>query len=98
MRDALRLEKSRPCSWPEAAVARTQFHLSQILAEQGEEHKTEAQQLASEARKVLQKLMPLDPLIGVDAKDELALYDYIQPIFDGRFTGRTLLRYVATKG
>lgn len=97
MRDALSLEKSRPCSWPEEAVARTQFHLSQILTERGKEYEAEAQQLASQARKILERPIPLDPLTGVDAKDELALFDYIQPVFDGRFTGRSLLPYVAAK-
>lgn len=97
MRTALNLERSRSCSWPEAAVARTQFHLSQILTEQGKGNDAEAQQLAITARKVLEGSMPLEPLIGVDAKDELALFDYIQPIFDGRFTGRALLRYVGAK-
>lgn len=97
MREALKLEYSRPGSFPEAAFARTQFHLSQVLTEKGAEHQVEAQQLATEARKVLQKTTPLEPLHIIDVKDELALFDYLQPIFDGRFTGRSLLRYVSAK-
>lgn len=94
MTKALSLERLRKGSWPEAAVARTEFHLSQILMQQGKDL-DEAQQLASQARTVLAKLLPLHPLDGVEAGDELALFDHLQPVFDGRFTGRTLLKYVS---
>ena len=30
--------------------------------------------------------------------DELALFDHLQPVFDGRFTGRRLLGYIAESG
>ena len=96
MRKALSLERSRKGSWPEAAAARTEFHLSQILTEQGKDL-DEAQQLTSQARSVLAKVLPLDPLDGVEAGDELALFDHLQPVFDGRFTGRTILRYVSRR-
>lgn len=39
--------------------------------------------------------MPLEALGEVREGDELARFDYVQPIFDGRFTGRGLLGYVA---
>ena len=97
MRKALALEQSRPGLWPEAAVARTEFHLSQILIEQGEDLR-EAEVLASHARDVLARLLPLvEPLGEVDVEDELALFDHLQPVFDGRFTGRSLLKFVAKK-
>ncbi|KAL8834257.1 MAG: hypothetical protein Q9170_003844 [Blastenia crenularia] len=96
MRKALTLEESRKGSWPEAANARAQFHLSQILKEQGKEA-DEAQQLATQAESVLGRLLPSSPLEGVVPGDELALFDHLQPVFDGRFAGRTLLKYVSRK-
>ena len=97
MRKALILEKSRRGSWPEAAAARTEFHLSQILVEQGKDLE-EAKLLASRAKAVLVRLLPsVDPLVGVKTEDELALFDHLQPVFDGRFTGRALLKYVSGK-
>ncbi|MCJ1405770.1 hypothetical protein MMC11_009000, partial [Xylographa trunciseda] len=91
MRKALTLSQSRPGSWPEAAVARTEFHLSQVLHEQGKDLE-EAEALDTRAKATLARLLPLvDPLGEVDAGDELALFDHLQPVFDGRFTGRALL-------
>ncbi len=97
MTQALSHEKLRPGSWPEAAVARTQFHLSQILTQQSKDP-DEAHQLAVQAREVMNKLLPLHPLDGaMETKEgegmELALFDHLQPVYDGRFTGRDLLRY-----
>ncbi|MCJ1381135.1 hypothetical protein MMC17_004244 [Xylographa soralifera] len=95
MRKALTLSQSRPMSWSEAAVARTEFHLSQVLHEQGKDL-GEAEALASRAKVALTRLLPLaDPLGDVDVGDELALFDHLQPVFDGRFTGRALLKYVS---
>jgi hypothetical protein len=80
--------------WPEAAVARTQFHLYQILTERGQSGE-EATWLATEARAVLSRLLPFDPLNGVEDEDEGALFDHLQPVFGGRFTGLTLIKYVS---
>lgn len=80
--------------WPEAAVARTQFHLHQILEEKGQPS-AETEHLAKEARTVLSRLLPFDPLHGVKEEDEGALFDHLQPVFGGRFTGLTLIKYVS---
>jgi hypothetical protein len=80
--------------WPEAAVARTQFHLHQILIEKGKPT-AETGHLATEARAVLSRLLPYDPLNGVTEEDEGALFDHLQPVFGGRFTGLTLIKYVS---
>lgn len=80
--------------WPEAAVARTEFHLSHILAEKGEQT-SEAVTLKAKARSVLSRLLPFDPLDGVPEEDEGALFDHLQPVFGGRFTGNSLLKYVS---
>ncbi|KAL9598499.1 MAG: hypothetical protein Q9219_004472 [cf. Caloplaca sp. 3 TL-2023] len=96
MRKALALEGTRKGTWPEAANARAEYHLSQILKEQGKEQ-NEAQQLESKARVILDRLLPSHPLNGVESGDELALFDHLQPVFDGRFAGRTLLKYVSAK-
>ena len=96
MRKSLSLEHSRKGSWSEAANGRTQFHLSQILQQQDKDP-DESQELASQARAILAKLLPLNPLDGVDPSDEIALFDHLQPVFDGRFVGRSLLKYVSEK-
>jgi len=80
--------------WPEAAVARARFHLHQILTERGNTG-AEATRLATEARAVLSRLLPFDPLDGVMEEDEGALFDHLQPVFGGRFTGLTLIKYVS---
>jgi hypothetical protein len=80
--------------WPEAAVARTQFHLHQILKEKGKPT-AETEYFAKEARAVLSLLLPFDPLAGVKEEDEAALFDHLQPVFGGRFTGRSLFKYVS---
>lgn len=94
MREALGLENSRRDLYPEAAIARTEFHLSQIL-KQKRKNPDWAEKLLANARSTLAKLLPLNPLEGVPEEHELALFDHIQPIFDGRFTGTLLLQYVA---
>ncbi len=53
-----------------------------------------ADTLLKSARTVLEKLLPLDPLEGVSEDHEIALFDHLQPVFDGRFAGRELLQYV----
>ena len=79
--------------WPEAAVARARFHLYQILTERGTPT-AEAESLLAKARAVLSRLLPFDPLHGVKEEDEGALFDHLQPVFGGRFTGLTLIKYV----
>lgn len=55
----------------------------------------EAEELEASARAVLMRLLPLSPLEVVPAEHELALFDHLQPVFDGRFTGQLLLQYVS---
>jgi hypothetical protein len=40
------------------------------------------------------EFLPFDPLNGVAEEDEIALFDHLQPVFGGRFTGTSLLKYV----
>ena len=44
---------------------------------------------------MLSRLLPFDPLNGVKEEDEGALFDHLQPVFGGRFTGLTLIKYVS---
>jgi len=83
--------------WPDAAVARTKYHLSQVLTEKEGKLTNEAEQLATEAKDVLSKLLPYDPdsIIGVKEEDTGALFDHLQPVFGGRFTGLRLLDYAS---
>lgn len=86
-------ERAEKGFWPDAAVARAEFHLSQVLRAQGKDD-AKAEGLAAKGRSVLSRLLPFDPLDGVAGEDELALFDHLQPVFGGRFTGITLLKYV----
>lgn len=86
-------ERANKGFWPDAAVARTEFHLSQILTKNGKDS-IEVDTLASKARSVLSRLLPYDPLDGVAEDDQIALFDHLQPVFGGRFTGTSLLKYV----
>ena len=56
-----------------------------------------ARELESRARLVLKELLPKNPLEGVEEVEEIALFDHLQPVFDGRFAGRKLLKYVSRK-
>jgi hypothetical protein len=83
--------------WPEAAIARTKYQLSQVLkAKNGGEMTAEAENLAVEAKDVLSRMLPYDPepIVGVREEDTLALFDHLQPVFGGRFTSLELLKYV----
>jgi hypothetical protein len=82
--------------WPDAAVARTKYHLSQVLEDKVGEQTEESELLAQEAKDVLSKLLPYDPepIVGVSEEDTSALFDHLQPVFGGRFTGLSLLKYV----
>jgi hypothetical protein len=82
--------------WPEAAVARTKFHLSQVLSDKnGGVLTEEAEDMARDAKDVLSKMLPYDPITGVKPEDTGALFDHLQPVFGGRWTGITLLNYVS---
>ena len=94
MRKVLDFEKARKDSCPETAFARTQFHLSQVLVKQNKNLK-EAEQLSKMARKVLERTHPLEDLKNVAEEHELAKFDHLQPVFDGRFTGLSILKYVS---
>jgi hypothetical protein len=95
MRTALSKTKERAGKgfWPDAAVARTEFHLSQVIKQEGKDS-AEAEGLMAKARSVLSRLLPYDPLDGVAEDDEIALFDHLQPVFGGRFTGLSLLKYI----
>lgn len=86
------LVRARKSHWPELAVARTKFHLAQILGNLGKDQ-TEATKLKDQARAVLNRTLCEDPLDGVTEEDELALFDHLQPVFDDRFMGRSLFKY-----
>lgn len=83
---------------PQVALARLQFHLSEILRRLNK-NEDEALELEAQARSVMNSVLPLNPLEGVPKKHELALFDHLLPLFGGaRFTGRLLLQYVSRNG
>lgn len=94
MRKALGTDEISREFHPQIAVARVEFHLSQVLRRQGKISQ-EVEELETRARSVLHKLLPLSPLDGVLEEHELVLFDHLQPLFSGaRFTGRQLLHYI----
>lgn len=100
MKKVLDLERSREGSCPDAAIARTKYHLSEILNHLGKDAE-EAQELlqsslASKAKlDLLMDSQDFELLRNVKEEHELALFDHLQPVLDGRFTGRYLLRYLS---
>lgn len=103
MKKVIDLETSREGSCPEAAIARTKYHLSQILNQQGKnpEEAKELQRSSLASKEKLELLMEsqdLKRLENVKHEHELALFDHLQPVLDGRFTGRYLLRYLSLSG
>jgi tetratricopeptide (TPR) repeat protein len=92
MRASLALEPGRNDHYPEAAVARAEYHLSQLLTAQYG-RTDEAQALELHADTILNKLLALNPnpLEGVETASAMPFFDHIQPVFDGRFTGTELL-------
>lgn len=90
----MNLEQQRKGTYSAGANARTQFRLAQILRTQKKDL-DRVLELEASARKVLAELLPAHPLDKVD--DEIALYDHLQPVFDGRFAGRSLLKHVCKK-
>jgi len=97
MRRFLSLATSRDDSCPEAAIARTRFHLSSVLRQQ-EKSVAEAKELEDTSLQTLRALNESQCLEALkDVKDEhqLALFDHLQPVFDGRFTGLHILEYLS---
>lgn len=92
-RAILKLAGNRNSSFPEAALARTQFHLSQVLSKQNKDPE-ESKHLADTAREFLKRDHPLKKLKGVPEEHELVLFDHLQPVLDGRFTSPWLLKYL----
>ena len=87
------IECARTSKFPEEALGRAQLHLSKMFREQGIEEE-DAKKLEADALKVLGEYSQYasDFLKGVE--DPMTLFDDLQSIFDGRFTGRQLLKYM----
>ena len=86
------MDRRRAADWSEEAVARTRYHLSRVLTIQGKELE-KAQKLHSEAREVLDRLLPLHmPEWLVGEEDEEVLFDHLLTAMGGMFTGQKLLK------
>ncbi|KAF6820121.1 hypothetical protein CPLU01_12846 [Colletotrichum plurivorum] len=97
IKNALQKAEGKPGKsvWSDAAVARSKFHLSQIMtARQDGRPSEEAENLAREGKDVLSRLLVYDDIPGVKEEDTGALFDHLQPVFGGRWTGRSLLKYM----
>jgi hypothetical protein len=78
---------------PEEATGRVEFHLSNIYREQGIEEE-EAERLDQEARKILTKYSSTTPEYLRGVEDKIMVFDEMQPVESGRFTGRGLLPHM----
>jgi hypothetical protein len=85
------IEFAKSSRWSMEALARAQFHLATLYEEQGEEA-AEAKVLKGEARKVLEKCRDFAAECVRETKDEMMIFDDLQPTFQGRYTGHTLLK------
>ena len=66
------LSRAVKAAWPECAVTRAKFHLSRVLQKLGRS-KHEQIELETKARAILDRLLPNDPLAGVDSEDGFGL-------------------------
>ena len=87
------IECAKNLKWSKEALARAQFHLATLYNEQGVEE-DEAKSLKGEARKVLEKCRDYAAECVRGVEDEMMIFDDLQPTFQGRYTGRTLLRHL----
>jgi hypothetical protein len=87
------IECARGTRWPSEALARAQYHLSQLYQAQGIEE-AEARRLEKEALRVLDSFKGFGSECVRDSDDIFMIFDDLQPTFDGRYTGTTLLRRV----
>ena len=87
------IDCAKNSKFPEEALGRAQYHLSKMFREQGIEE-DDADRLEAQGLKVLGKYSQYasEFLKGVD--NPMTLFDDLQSIFDGRFTGQQLVRYM----
>ncbi len=83
----------RSSGWAAEAQARAKYHLATLYEETGREPK-EAQKLKLEARKLVDEYRNYAPKAVLSSEDEAVILDDMQPTFQGRFTGRRLLRHM----
>ena len=91
------LDRRRAADWSDEAVARAQFHLSQVLQRQGKDP-DRSQKLLQESKASLGRLLPLDNpkwLEGVE--DDALLFDHLLTNFGARLTGTGYLEHFQKK-
>jgi hypothetical protein len=90
------LTRAEKAHWPEEPLCRAQFHLAKIIQMKDPES-SEAAHLESRARKILLRLIQYDNRDDLkDAGDEMILFNHLQPVFRGRFTGTKILQCVSS--
>jgi tetratricopeptide (TPR) repeat protein len=80
--------------WPECALGRAHLHLSIVM-----KHLSRSSDAIEEHEKLAKRILDhyrhidlLESITGMGGKvNDMILYDAIQPVFDGRFTGRDFL-------
>jgi hypothetical protein len=88
------LTRAEKAHWPEEPLCRAQFHLAKII-QMKDPASSEAAQLESRAQKILLRLIQHDkPDYLKDVDDDMILFNHLQPVFRGRFTGTKILRCV----
>lgn len=87
------IECAKSSFFPEEALGRAQLHLSRIYKEQGLDN-DETRALEAKGLKVLAKYSQYvsKGILGVE--DDMVAFDDLQSIFDGRFTGTRLLKWM----
>lgn len=87
------VDSAKSARVPKEALGRAQYHLSQILREQ-EIEEGEAQKLEANGLRILDEFSQYASKFLKGSNDKMAMFDDLQPIFDGRFTGQMLLTYM----
>ncbi|OTB08363.1 hypothetical protein M426DRAFT_7683 [Hypoxylon sp. CI-4A] len=81
--------------WPECALGRARMHLSRLLKETFADPKI-IEPHENFGKAILDKYRNACELFTPRTDDDMILYDSLQPVFDGRFTGRDLLPLLQT--
>ena len=77
--------------WPECSLGRAFLHLSRILAERSASEE-EIKKYKDPGEEILAKYRHISQQFTPQTDDDLVLYDSLQPSFNGRYTGRHLIR------
>ncbi|KAK3368627.1 nb-arc and tpr domain-containing protein [Podospora didyma] len=92
------ISTARSSRWSKEALGRAQYHLALLYEEQGSEDRDdEIKELKAAAMEVLEEFRHYIPRSIRETGDIMMMFDDMQPTFQGRYTGRTLLPHIQAR-